>query len=173
MNLTPHFTVQFLQPVYHPLTPYEVNRYGISALINPSVIAQHVQGSTRPTPSPFQSSTVLNPFNNQLHILNRMQQHPRQTHPPFPSNFLLFSPSIINPVTQPPPPQIRRKPSIVIPTSPSEVMFSIPKHACPTPATCSILAAIENSFQVLRRPVPINEHGMGRVDSFQPVMKSA
>ncbi len=109
---------------------------------------------------------------NQLYPLNRMHQHPRQTHPPLPRHLRLLAPIIIHPLTQPPFPQIRRKPRIIIPRRAAEIMLALVReNARAGPASSAVEAVVEDGRQICGRPRAVDVDGVRGVDGFVAVVE--
>ena len=99
-------------------------------------------------------------IDNHIHILDRIQQHRRQTHPPLPRQLLLLAAIIINTVPKPTPPEIRRKPSRVEPGSPAEVMLAVPEDRRARTTRGTIPAGVEDGLEVGRWPATVDVDGV-------------
>lgn len=143
-----------MHPAKHSLIP-QVLRY-------PRIL------STRPS---HQSSLPRLMLINQIHLLNRMQQHPRQTHPPL-RRLLHFLPAIIiDFIAQPPLPQIRRVARMIVPRRAEEIMLSfVGEHRRSCSARRPVVAVVEDGGEVGGWPGAVDVDGMRCVHGFVAVV---
>lgn len=111
---------------------------------------------------------------HQIHLLNGMQQHRRQTHPPLTRQLLLFTAIVINPISQPSLPDIRAKTSMIVPSRAKEIMLSlVAKHRGPRAAGRAVAAVIEDRGEVGRGPRAVDVDGVRGVDGFVAMVQGA
>ena len=111
---------------------------------------------------------------DQINLLDGMQEHAGQAHAALASHLLFLTTITIDPVPQPPLPDVAGEASVIVPSRAEKVVLPlVRKDARPGATSGAIAAVIEDGGEVRRWPAAVDVDGVRGVYGFEAVVESA